>query len=162
MQLGSYQFSEVCRIEPKRDPGGAIELFLPQARYRNERNLPLHKYGQGPFCKFTIPSKLQSSGVYALATSEKVKYVGKCINLTARYNSGYGQISPRNCFVGGQETNCRINALVLAETQMGRILTLCFHKTSSQDAIESELLALITPEWNRLGKGSSGVSGEVH
>ena len=29
-----------------------------------------------------------------------------------RYNNGYGRISPRNCFQGGQSTNCRVNNLI--------------------------------------------------
>jgi hypothetical protein len=32
--------------------------------------------------------------------------------LSARFNAGYGNISPKNCFKGGQETNCRVNNLV--------------------------------------------------
>jgi hypothetical protein len=36
---------------------------------------------------------------------ESKEYVGECRDLVKRFNSGYGQISPRNCFVGGRRTN---------------------------------------------------------
>lgn len=123
--------------------------------------MPIHKYGRGPFCKFKIPGYFRSAGVYAIATPEKIKYVGRCVNLAARYNSGYGQISPRNCFSGGQETNCRVNSLVLAEANMGQDLALWFHQTESPDVIEVELLGSIAPEWNRQGTGGSCVIEEV-
>lgn len=149
MQIGAHEFNKVSNVEPLRVSDGSIQICLPQSRYRNDRNIPLHRYGHGPFCKLKIPSTICSSGVYAIAFAEDVKYLGKCVNLAARFNSGYGQISPRNCFIGGQETNCRVNELVLTEAQAGRKLTLWFHQTVSEEGIEQELLRLIKPQWNR-------------
>ena len=47
-----------------------------------------------------------------LALDGDLRYVGECANLSARFNVGYGNISPKNCFSGGQETNCRLNNLL--------------------------------------------------
>jgi len=67
-----------------------------------------HNCGSGPFCRFRIPSNLPLEGVYALLIGESVRYVGECIHLSKRFNMGYGQISPRNCFVGGQPQIARL------------------------------------------------------
>jgi hypothetical protein len=87
----------------------------PQSRYANTKQLGLNKYGAGPFCKFAISSTYAECGVYAITVNAQVMYIGECVNLSSRYNAGYGQISPRNCYSGGQETNCRINNLIYEE-----------------------------------------------
>jgi hypothetical protein len=62
---------------------------------------------------------------------------------------GYGQISPRNCYEGGQATNCRINRLVLEHATSGACLLLWFHPTGQSDGVERELIRAIQPSWNR-------------
>jgi hypothetical protein len=110
MKVWQYEFAQVCDIEPLRENDGSVRALKPQSRYKNNNALPLNKYGKGPFCKFTIPKGYKVSGVYAIVVNQELKYIGECVNLSSRFNVGYGNISPRNCFKGGQETNCRINA----------------------------------------------------
>lgn len=85
---------------------------IPQ-RYDNAKNLPLNKYGSSKFCKFKVSGvDLNHGGIYVFVVNGKVKYVGKT-NQTfeKRFSAnGYGSISPRNCFEGGQSTNCKLNA----------------------------------------------------
>jgi hypothetical protein len=102
MKLGDYEFEYVCDIEPVRETDGTLRQHMPQDRYKNARNLPLNRYGGGPFCKFGIPNRFRVSGVYVLTVDEELRYVGECANLSARFNAGYGNISPKNCFRGGQ------------------------------------------------------------
>ena len=45
--------------------------------------------------------------------------MGECANLSVRFNAGYGNISPKNCFKGGQETNCRLNNLLYLAAAAG-------------------------------------------
>ncbi len=90
------------------------------------------------------------SGVYAITAGDDVKYIGECQRLSERYNMGYGNISPRNCFVGGQETNCRINNLILNEAAAGASLVLWFLKTDNFKRIEQELRSSKRPPWNRV------------
>ena len=114
------------------------------------RNLsPLNRYGAGPFCRFRIPRDIRVAGVYVISRNETVLYVGECEHLSQRFNMGYGQISPRNCFKGGQETNCRINALVLNECLAGHTLSLHFHPCDDYKRLEARLRQEIRPEWNR-------------
>jgi len=63
---------------------------------------------------------------------------------------GYGIISPRNYFAGGQETNCRINNLIYQAAKAGRRISLWFVNTKDYKGIERELRASDPPEWNRI------------
>jgi hypothetical protein len=149
-RIGGYDFRFICTIEPERKPSGEVLTFMPQTSFVNKNGLPLNKYGNGPFCKFKIPRNIEYPGIYALMEASDVKYIGECIALSSRYNMGYGNISPRNCFIGGQETNCRINNLILRQISAGSEITLWFLNTSNHKSLESQLRALLSPSWNRI------------
>ncbi len=104
-QIGSYTFRRICPLVLATDDTGAIRQFAPQLRYKNAAMCKLNKYGAGSFCRFRIPPGISESGVYALLIADKALYVGECIHLSKRFNMGYGQISPRNCFVRGPSQN---------------------------------------------------------
>lgn len=150
MKIGVYEFNQICTIEPERNPDGSVKQYMPQSRYKNRKNLPLNMYGKGPFGKFRIPNNYNVSGVYAVVVEGELKYIGECLNLSSRYNMGYGIISPRNCFVGGQETNCRLNNLIYQTANAGRKISLWFMQTKDYKAIERKLRASDPPEWNRI------------
>lgn len=149
IKIGRYEFDRVCAIEPEKNPDGSIKEFMPQSRYHNGGDVPLNRYGGGPFCKFKIHNDRNFCGVYAVVVEDQVKYIGECANLSSRYNMGYGNISPRNCFVGGQETNCRLNNLIFLKASVGAKLSLWFFPTDEYKAIEQELRNSERPEWNR-------------
>lgn len=149
IRIGEYVFRYICDIEPERDADGGIRRFTPQDRYNNHAALPLNTYGAGPFCKFKIPWNIPHSGVYAIVANDRVQYVGECENLSARFNMGYGSISPRNCFKGGQETNCRINSLVLDAADSGLRVALFFCETDDYKRVESDLRGQELFAWNR-------------
>jgi hypothetical protein len=150
MKFGDYEFEYVCDIEPLRETDGALKQHMPQGRYINARNLPLNRYGSGPFCKFRIPNRVKVSGVYVLTVDGAPQYVGECANLSARSNAGYGNISPKNCFKGGQETNCRLNNLLHAALLAGQRISLCFFQTVEYESIEATLRRTLNPTWNRV------------
>jgi len=150
MKIGEYEFSYVGDLEPVREPGGNIRQFLPQDRYVNARGIPLNQYGAGPFCKFRIPNHLKKKGVYLLTIDGEIRYVGECANLSARFNAGYGNISPRNCFQGGQETNCRLNNLVYVAAAAGERISLWFFQTADHKTMEAALRATLKLAWNRI------------
>jgi hypothetical protein len=145
-----YRFTHVTNLVPVRMTDGAIQAFMPQSRYVNKRGLPLNKFGNGPFCKFTVPRSYQRGGVYLLMVGLDVRYVGECANLSARFNNGYGNISPKNCYKGGQETNCRINHLIYVSSIEGEVLSLFFHETADYKSVEAQLRAVLCAPWNRV------------
>ena len=90
-------------------------------------------------------------GVYAIVNGEgEVLYIGRAQDsLAIRWGRrGYSVIDPRNCFVGGQSTNCHINALITNELMTGRSPTLQVHETASPSDLEARLIAALRPRWN--------------
>jgi len=155
--LSGYRFEKVCDIEPVRDESGTVYEYKPYPRYDNKKGLKRHGYGDGPFCSFKIPSEYNGlSGVYAIRVNGEWVYIGKADDLGNRFNQGYGNISPRNCFEGGQQTNCRMNNLILEETKNGSSIELFFYKILRLDFVETELIKTLNPAWNISIPGSSG------
>lgn len=153
MQIGGYHFSLGSVIDVRRDEDGAPVLSFPSKRYNNHRNLMLNKYGDGPFVFLRLSQLPTSQGVYALmADNHEVLYVGQSADtIRNRWQMGYASIQPRNCFEGGQPTNCRVNNLIYRAILDGRTLALYVIVTSDFDSIERELIARLQPEWNRRG-----------
>lgn len=150
LRLEDLNFGFVAAIVPERDEAGAVRIVQPQSRYANAGGLPLNAYGKGPFCKFRIPNGLRVAGVYVITIEGEARYVGECANFSARFNAGYGNISPRNCFKGGQETNCRVNNLICEATLQGRAVGLWFYQSTDFKAIEARLRAALRLPWNRI------------
>ena len=152
-EILGLRFKLICNITPELDSNGNPKEYMPQAKYRNELGIPLHKYGKGPFCKFKIPSHYKETGVYVLFVNRQAKYVGECEDLSKRWNAGYGNISPRNCYIRGQPTNCRINNLMLDAFRLGHNIELLFCKTDNRFQVEMGLIVELQPEWNKtIGK----------
>jgi hypothetical protein len=145
-----YDFTHICAVEPRKNPDGTVKQYMPQSQYENLGRISLNKYGKGPFCKFQIPNYISASGVYLLTVGDEIRYVGECANFSARFNAGYGNISPRNCFERGQETNCRLNHLVFSSTGAGEKISLWFFQTADYKKVEAELRAKLRPPWNRV------------
>ncbi len=148
MELVSLELKYICEIVPEKSNNASVIEFLPQANYKNAATAKLHKHGKGPFCKFKIPANLNLAGVYVIKVEDLIKYVGESDNLSRRFNMGYGNISPRNCYVGGQSTNCKINSFILKENQKGRKIHLTFVETEDRFSVERELIIQYKPEWN--------------
>jgi hypothetical protein len=70
------------------------------------------------------------------------------VHLSNRFNAGYGNISPRNCFKDGQETNCRLNNLILETTQAGKRVSLWLCRTADHKAVERVLFGTLQLAWN--------------
>jgi len=149
-RLLSYEFQFVQNIEPRRDLRGNIIEYTPQSRYVGKETTKLHAYGAGTFCRFQISTADWTDilGVYTFFSGEELIYAGQTTNFAQRINQGYGNISPRNCYIGGQETNCRINKAILTEIKNGHNLELYFHPTQDYDRVEEEIISYFHPKLN--------------
>lgn len=147
-------FKYVCDILPELNDKGMPKEFMPHKRYKNTSNLQLHEYGHGSYCKFKIPFGLNYEGVYIIKIRIKIVYVGECSSLSHRFNVGYGNISPRNCYYGGQSTNCRINNLILRNYKKNFRIRLFFYSIDDRFAIEKRMIDRINPIWNLSKQGS--------
>ena len=149
-----YKFKRVIEVKPDKDKFGNIKEFFPQVNYNNSKNLKLHKYGNGPFCRFKVPA-IHDQGVYILLIDGKPEYVGECEDFANRWNTGYANISPRACFEGGQSTNCRLNNIIFKAVKSGKLVELFFKKLTDRFALEFELISKIKPKFNKtVGKPS--------
>ena len=150
LKISNWNFLHVCEITPKFDSHKNILEYLPQDRYENKKNLKLNQYGDGPFCKFTIDRKYsKKTGVYFIIIENVIQYVGECDDFHKRFGMGYGNISPRNCFEGGQLTNCRINSNILKSIKSQKKVDLYFLETNDRFKIEHELILKYNPLWNK-------------
>jgi hypothetical protein len=150
LTVAGYDFEFICEIEPQINSDGTVKQFMPQSQYENLANIALNKYGRGPFCKFRISNQNELRGVYIFTVDGKVQYVGECEKFSSRFNMGYGNISPRNCFKGGQETNCRLNNLVYRAATTGEKILLWLFHTADHKEVEAKLRAIQRPAWNRI------------
>lgn len=147
--LGDRAFRRAGAIEPVREPRGAIREDMPQRRYANADGLGLNAHGDGPFCEFSTPGLPSAPGVYAVTVAGAVVYVGISVDIRRRWGpTGYGRISPRNCFEGGQSTNCKVNHAILFEALAGREIVLWIHETAEPRPLEAELIRRLAPPWN--------------
>lgn len=61
---------------------------------------------------------------------------------------GYSSISPRNCYVGGQSTNCKMNKMVLSLFEQGKRVSLYFNITTDYKRVELELIREVVTPYN--------------
>ncbi len=147
MKIGKYDFEYIETIEPIRE-NSVIAVFEPQSKYKNVKKLSIHEFGRGNFCKFKLQNAKDVSGVYAWIINNEVIYIGEAVNFRKRFNMGYGIISPRNCFEGGQKTNCKMNNVVYKTYKNGQQIEIYFFETKDYKAVEKELLLNITTKYN--------------
>lgn len=153
-RFGQFDFEWIGRIEPERRPDGIVIESMPQDRYRNAATAPLNAYGAGPFCRFRIGKGRNEPGLYVLTLDDEPVYVGECANLATRWGlTQYGAISPKNCFKGGQSTNCRVNSSILVHAKLGQNADLWFCPGSAsalqRRSDESALIQTLLPNWNK-------------
>lgn len=149
--IGEYKFDYCSEIKPQKDAEGVIIQYNPKDKYNNVKNLPLNKHGHKLFCKFSVSEISSKSGVYALFIDDDniPIYIGRASNLKKRWSfQQYGSISPKNCFKGGQSTNCKINAFICNCVLNGHIIKLFCLATDKYIEIEKELIEWIKPKLN--------------
>lgn len=147
--FAGFDFVLVGAIQPECEPSGVIREFMPQSRYAKSDTIPLNPYGAGPFCSFSIAWNIKQPGVYVVTLEGTPVYAGKCDDLSKRWGGmGYGSISPKNCFIGGQSTNCKVNNHILKNSQAGQCIELWFHQTTATALVERAVVLKLNPLWN--------------
>lgn len=146
MTICGYPFRFLQQLIPECNNGEVVKYF-PQKDYRNTANLPLLHYGKGAFCRFSINASAVA-GVYIWVVENEIIYIGETSNLAIRFNRGYGSISPRNCFVGGQSTNCKMNKIVMEYYERHTPVNLYFYETKRYKQVELELLCHYNTKYN--------------
>lgn len=115
----------------------------------------LNPNGDDIFCQFTLKeeSVKKQKGLYSYCVDGKIVYIGRCRdNFGKRINNGYGHISPKNCYLDGQSTNCHVNSLVHKNRNKISFYVLSMTKNNEIEQEEKDLIALFDPEWNKILK----------
>jgi hypothetical protein len=148
--LSGHEFRLVGPLNPDRDDRGVPVEFMPQAAYAKADSTRLNPHGAGPFCRLRIAGGWHEAGVYAVVVGDGVRYIGICDDLSERWGPrGYGAIHPRNCYIGGQPTNCKINAAILREVKSGAEPALFFAAIGDDRRLaEAQLIRDLIPPWN--------------
>lgn len=141
-----YEFHFIQQLIPECE-NEQVKEYHPQKEYSNREGLPLLANGSGAFCRFCINAPAVS-GVYLWLVDNQIIYIGETVNLKRRFNVGYGKNSPRNCYMGGQSTNCKMNKVVMEYYKCGKPISLYFHQTEDHKYVELDLLKKIETRYN--------------
>lgn len=151
MDIGGYRFNRACEIDADRAKDGSLLLDSPHSRYANLKKLSLHAHGVGPFVRLRTENLPADPGVCVVVSQDSsVFYVGRARDsIRQRWSpQGYAVIHARNCYQGGQSTNCRINLLISKELAQHRSLELWVLIDLDPTPIESAIIRSLRPPWN--------------
>lgn len=135
----------------------ALNLLAPEIPPGRIR----HPYGRGPFARLVMPPLPDEPGAYLWQEEDRIVYVGQTRTpLVKRLGpNGYSTITAYNTLAreagrrnGGQQTNCRVNALANESLASGRSLTIWYRVANAADAagLEQTWMAEFgMPSWNR-------------
>lgn len=115
----------------------------------------LNPNGDNVFCQFVLKdeSVLKQKGLYSYCVDGAIVYIGRCRDeFGKRINSGYGHISPKNCYLDGQSTNCHVNSLVHKNRDRISFYVLSMTNNKEIEEKEKDLISLFDPEWNKVLK----------
>lgn len=152
-QIYNYTFTYADTIRLDVDNKGEIIVYEPlkdtSNKYLNNKryllNPPceaaLKEYGELKFCTFKIIKSIPQSCVYALYVDDELKYIGRADNFDKRWGPvNYGKISPRNIYIGGQSTNCKMNNYIYRTCVAGHICYLYVLVSANYKEIEAMLI----------------------
>lgn len=118
----------------------------------------LNRYGDETYNRFSVQDSdwLDRKGLYCYVLDEVVVYVGQSRDCFGkRINQGYGNISPKNCYLDGQATNCHVNSLVTRHQATLKLILSEVKNLVMMDDLEKKLIKIWQPLWNiaRKNKG---------
>jgi hypothetical protein len=133
-----------------------LGVFLLELKNRQDEFYKkfLNKYGDEIYIKFELePAENNCNGLYIFCKNKELKYVGKTTDsIINRVNNGYGNISPKNCFLDGQSTNCHINSLIAKDYRYISFYYLAMKGERQINDLEADLISKYDPAWNILLK----------
>ncbi len=124
-------------------------LFCLKERGCEDYKLYLNKYGDSKFCIYSIDEFQNDKGIYCYIVNNEIKYIGRSKKTFKERFREYGKITPYNCLIDGQSTNCRINSKInkLDSVEVG-----IYKMTNSSNeeimAMEKSILQHHSFEWN--------------
>ncbi len=72
----------------------------------------LNKHGDLSYCDFMLENFKNDKGLYCFIINDEIKYIGRSKKTFKERINEYGKITPYNCLIDGQATNCKINSKI--------------------------------------------------
>jgi hypothetical protein len=149
-----YKFlSDIVKTRYSESVNNALGEFLLGRKLAGDKFYLrfLNRYGDETYCRFYFQDSylLTRMGLYFYVVDKKIVYVGQSRDsFEKRINHGYGNISPKNCYLDGQATNCHLNSLITGcKTEVK--LYLCELKDMAiLGHLERDLIQNFRPDWN--------------
>jgi len=112
----------------------------------------LNMHGDKTLCKFRMldSANFDKTGLYLYCLDNIIMYVGITKDsFKKRINSGYGNISPKNCYLDGQATDCHLNSLINKVDHTRLSFWSCvLDDIKDLNQIEKHLIQTLKPSWN--------------
>ncbi len=144
--------SQCAHYEPHFDqPLGEFLLSLQQQGDDLYRRF-LNPDGDLSFGRFVLGNLSIKAlrGLYCYRLNEELVYVGRCLDsFDKRINQGYGNIHPKNCYLDGQRTNCRLNHLITANKDEITFYVCPMTDNEEIARLESLIIQSLKPKWNK-------------
>ena len=116
----------------------------------------LNGYGDKRFCDFKLVSTMSNSkGLYCYIVDQKIQYIGRSKKTFGERIKEYGKITPYNCLIDGQNTNCKINSIINDNSYVKIGLFEMNNSTDSEiEKLEKDLIKYLNKEegldlWNK-------------
>ena len=87
-------------------------LFKLKDESNNDYKLFLNRHGDELYCNYNITKYSNDKGIYCYIVDDKIVYIGRSKQTFSKRFKDYGKITPYNCLIDGQATNCNINSRV--------------------------------------------------
>lgn len=129
IELGDLPLRYLLDVVPDQSWGGDPIVYEAHTRYDNVLGRALLPSGLGPFCRFREPSLPHLAGVMLFTVDGVPAYLQDVPDLNQAFNLRFGLIAPRQCYEGGDEQACRVNAEVLRAIREGQVVSLWFRAT---------------------------------
>ena len=124
--------------------------FLEEKKLHNDPLVRefLHPYGGEDFCSFRMPADehADQKGVILMLVKGKVAYIGTChTGFGTLINDELGRIIPDMCYRDGNETACRVNAIICAHRDSAGLFIHAMTDDRAIDALAADLTARYPP-----------------
>jgi hypothetical protein len=103
---------QLIKYEQYLDLNFGVFLKVLKENNNDDYKLYLNKYGDLSYCEYKLNHFTNDKGLYCYIIENKVIYIGRSKKTFKERINEYGKITPYNCLIDGQATNCKVNSKI--------------------------------------------------
>lgn len=124
-------------------------LFILKSSNNLDYKRYLNKYGDEKYCIFKVEGLTCDKGIYCFIFKNEIKYIGRSKKTFKERFNEYRKITPYNCLIDGQSTNCHINSRINTLDNISVGLYKMPDKSNEEiEKLESAILRSVNFDWN--------------